>query len=318
MLEVLKVAKAKRFDRIRGALYGVAVGDCLGAPAEFRHPAEVKALFGQIRDIVPGSIIGARLGCGTDDTAMTLAVAEGIMSCDPGESPIEPVGAEFVRWYNGEPVGLGGTCGSAIEIASSGGLVEMPTARAWLSASEVTHMRLHGRSGGNGTLMRTAPVALFYVDDDTRDKVAYDLSKMMHCDEDAAKACVIYCRILSRLIRGRELIPSLSRETVGTVYKTALRTDMDFTPCPSGYVVDSFNTALWALRRGRTFEDTLIAVVNLGGDADTIGAIAGGIAGAAYGYSAIPDRWIQALNAGLKEHLDGIAEAAGKVWDCST
>lgn len=305
--------KEKMYDRIRGVLYGVAVGDCLGAPAEFRDRAEIAARFGEIRDIVPGSIIGARLGCGTDDTAMTLAVAEGIMKCKPGENPVRQIGAEFVRWFCGEPIGLGGTCGRAIEFASKYGRIKSPSLKAWAAASEMTHYQLKGRSGGNGTLMRTAPIALFYTDEAERDSVAYGVSKMTHWDEDAATACILYCEIISKLIQGQKLEDAVSCLKESRDYNETV-TD----PQPTGYVKDTFKTALWGWFEHNSFESILINVVNLGGDADTTGAIVGGLAGAEFGYSAIPDRWIKALDGKLKARLDAAAEAAGKVWGCGT
>lgn len=318
MLEVIILAKEQRFDRIKGALYGVAVGDCLGAPAEFRDQAEIRALFGEIRDIVPGSVIGARPGCGTDDTAMTLAVAEGIMNTGPLDDPVEKIGAEFVKWLYDAPVGTGATCARSIAYASKGGRVKIPKRSAWLKAAEKTHCDLGGKSGGNGTLMRTVPVALWKKAPSRCASLATDVSQMTHFDPDAATACVLYCDIIHKIIRGYHLFPAIDKVTSGTEYRLATRTDVEFEPYPSGYVKDTFKTALWGLAHGKDFEDSLIKIVNLGGDADTTGAIAGGIAGAAYGYSAIPDRWINALDGKLKARLDAAAEAAGKIWGCGT
>ena len=84
---------------------------------------------------------------------------------------------------------------------------------------------------------------------------------------------------------------------------------------PTGYVIDSYIVASEAVEQTRTFEDALVEAVNHGGDADTIGAIAGGMAGAKYGYSRIPNRWLAALDPEVKKRLDYVAEAAIKRWE---
>lgn len=306
-------AKARRLDRIRGALYGVAIGDCLGTPAEFKTAQEVQQTYGRISEIIGGGFMHLAPGVGTDDTAMTLAVAEGLMNAKPGTDPVEAVGREFVRWYCGEPIGLGATCGRAIYYASQDGRIASPTRDMWLRASKQTHVDLQGRSGGNGTLMRTLPVALL---DKNQIMLAYDISKMTHWDDDAAIACMLYCDAVRALIRGAKMLDALDPVLSEEAYRPALSMDRRFIPNPTGYVVDTFNTALWGLTRGAGFEDTLIRVVNLGGDADTTGAITGGLAGAAYGYSGIPGRWLTALDKGLVARLEAVIDRAAKVWGC--
>lgn len=92
------------------------------------------------------------------------------------------------------------------------------------------------------------------------------------------------------------------------IYESLLFDEYDLSP--SGYVVDSFKCALAAILSSNTFEDTLVRVVNLGGDADTIGAITGGIAGALYGFDKIPSRWIAVLDDEIKTQLDYYTEQA--------
>lgn len=305
----------ERFDRIKGALYGVAVGDCLGAPVEFMTVYQIQDTYGIVTEIMGGGWLGAHAGEGTDDTAMTLAVAEGLMKTGPLDDPVEKIGAEFIRWFYDAPIGAGAACARSIAYASKNGRVKAPKRSTWLKAAEKAHYDLGGRSGGNGSLMRTLPVALFTK---APMKLAEDVSQMTHYDTDAAIACMLYCLLVGKLIRGYGMQRALDRVTSNTEYRLSTRPDAVFSPNPSGYVKDSFNTALWAASRERSFEDVLIATVKLGGDADTTGAIAGGIAGAAYGYSAIPDRWIKALDGKLKARLDAAAEAAGKVWGCGT
>lgn len=306
--------KGKVFDRIKGTLYGVAVGDCLGALVEFRTADEIRFQFGTVRDIGPSWLDGS-VGRGTDDTAMTLAVAEGIMQTGPMDDPVERIGAEFVKWFREGPTGAGNICLRAIVGASHSGKVSTPKRDTWFKTAKAVHHALNGRSGGNGTLMRTAPVALF-LQGEARDALAYDVSKMTHFDEDAADACVLCCQLIDGLIRGDDAgRKALDHILSGTEYERVIHPGAYFRPNPSGYVKDTFNAALTCFAHLKDFEDILVTVVNLGGDADTTGAVAGGLAGAAYGYSAIPARWIAALDDGLKARLDACVEAAWKRWE---
>lgn len=296
-------------DVIKGCLYGVAIGDSLGATVEFMDEKLISRLYGKLTEIVGGGHLGVEPGTGTDDTAMTLAVADGLMNCGPDDDPVEKVGKYFVDWYNYEPIGIGQTCYLSISHASDQGAIAEPTREQWFNASRQTHQYLCGKTGGNGTLMRTAPVALLANGERMRD-LAMDLSRMTHFDPDAGTACQIYCAIISRLIRG--YIPKEALYT--SIWRTEYQDIEHMQPNPTGYVKDTFRTALWGLTRTNTFEDALVEVVNLGGDADTTGAVLGGLAGAVYGFSMIPDRWVNALDEGLKTRLDAVVDAAVAFW----
>lgn len=304
----------KRYDRIKGALWGVAVGDCLGAPVEFMDAQSIYHQYGLVTEILGGGWLGALAGRGTDDTAMTLAVAEGLMKTGPLDDAVEKIGVEFIKWFYDAPIGAGAACARSIGIASKNGRVKAPKRSTWLKAAEMAHYDLGGRSGGNGSLMRTAPVALFLKADNKG--LAFDISRMTHFDDDAGIACMIYCDILRALIRGYSLQAALDKGTARTEYKTVTRTENRFTPHPGGYVKDTFNTVLWGITRTDNFRDALIRVVNLGGDADTTGAIVGGLAGAAYGYSAIPQSWVDAIDPMLALRLNKCADAAARIWHC--
>ena len=296
-------------DVIKGCLYGVAIGDSLGATVEFMTADQIVSQYGKLTEIIGGGHCSWKPGTGTDDTAMTLAIADGLLDCELDGDPVEMVGKRFVDWYRTGPKDIGHTCRLVIGLASDQGMIAKPTREQWFAASRQAHQYLCGKSGGNGTLMRTAPVALLTNGERMRD-LAMDLSDMTHYDPDAGTACLIYCAIISRLIRG--YIP---KEAVYTsVWRTEYQDIENMQPNSTGYVKDTFRTALWGLTRTNTFEDALVEVVNLGGDADTAGAVVGGLAGAVYGFSMIPDRWVNALDKGLKTHLDAIVDAAVAFW----
>jgi len=270
-----------RNDRVLGGLFGVACGDALGGTLEFISKNEGRELYGYHKDIIGGGVMNLKPGEVTDDTMMTIAVAEGILSRP--DKPIEKIGEEFVSWYKTNPRDIGNTCKIAIENFINCG--------KWEEASNITHKQLGGRSGGNGTLMRCIPVALFYKDFYQMLLISRVQSQMTHKEDTAATACALYNTLIFKYLKGEDKIKALEEvleeysdyEHVLTMTKRELE--------PSGYVVDSLLCALWCFINNSNTEDIICEAVNLYGDPDTIGAIAGGLAGVYYGYESIPDRW---------------------------
>lgn len=297
-----------RFDKIRGVLYGVAVGDALGAPLEFMSAQEIRRQHGHVNHMIGGGWLGVAPGEVTDDTQMTLCVARGIVE-QPGD-PIAAIGEEFVNWSLSGPKDIGGTCASSINRAMRNG--RRPTAVQWLQASKDTDAMLNGRSGGNGSLMRTAFVGCWYKNELDLTKWATGISQMTHWDREAAEICTIYSSIIARTINRKQVemrFDTFKFDIAKTKYARALQ--RDFIPNPTGYVVDSFEAAIWSImQHPYSFEGAVETAVNLGGDADTIGAITGGLAGALYGYKHIPDRWKMSLAEHVKSELDTLSMSA--------
>lgn len=304
-------------DRIRGALYGVAVGDALGAPLEFMSEESIRRHHGRVRDMIGGGWLNVAPGEVTDDTQMSLAVAGGIV--ENPEDPIEAIGERFVAWYNSSPKDIGGTCSCSISGAISLAKDKRrPTKSNWHHASLDTHNRMGGRSAGNGSLMRTAFCGLYYSKGCEAALHANDISRMTHYDRLAAADCQIYSLVLNRMTKENaiaeriQILINTIRETIGgrTRYPYDQLCSPFYKPNPTGYVVDSFATALHCIFTTCSFEDAVTKAVNLGGDADTIGAITGGLAGALYGYSSIPERWTVALDTDTRRIIDAFCDAA--------
>lgn len=304
-------------SRIRGAMYGVAVGDALGAPLEFLGAETIKKQHGTVRDMIGGGWLAVRPGEFTDDTQMTLAVAHGIV--EESDDPIEAIGQRFVSWMQAGPKDVGATCGSSIRRAIS--VAEnpsRPSKSAWNHAAEATHMYTGGRSAGNGTLMRTAYVGLYYKGVHEAMLKARQISKMTHYDDETAVDCAVYSAVLNRMVdenslRARKelLIHYTCRAAYCKGrYSYERLSKPGYKPNPTGYVVDSFAAALHCIFTTNSFEEAVIKAVNLGGDADTIGAITGGLAGALYGYEDIPERWTKCLAPEDCAELDALCEVA--------
>ena len=298
--------------RIRGGLYGVAVGDALGATLEFVDRAEVGRRWGELREIVGGGWLGLAPGEWTDDTEMTLAVAEGIL--DDPDDPLPHVGERFLRWKATNPPDIGVTIAAVLRRMERGDLGP----REWHRAARAAHEELRGMSAGNGALMRTLPVGLAYGDPARVSSTAFELARMTHWDERAGRSCAIASLMAFSMLRtglrpaealewasGRvaaEAPPEAVEELTGRARRR------EWEPLrPSGFTVDSLHCALWALLESNSFEEAVVRAVNLGGDADTIGAIAGGLAGVHWGFDAIPKRWVDAFTAAQRERLDQAA-----------
>ena len=142
-------------DKIAGALYGVAVGDALGGPLEFMTAEQIAQRHGLVTEMIGGGWLSLRPGETTDDTAMTMAVAEGIMEFP--DAPCEAIGRRFIAWANSGPKDIGGTCRSGISMAMRKAQElgkDTPDAVCWNYGGRATAELNHGRSGGNGALMR--------------------------------------------------------------------------------------------------------------------------------------------------------------------
>lgn len=308
-------------NRIYGTMFGVAIGDALGAPLEFMSAEGIRLRHGTVREMLGGGWLNVKPGEVTDDTQMTLAVAHGI--CDAPTDPVPAIGSNFIRWYRSGPKDVGATCSTAIRNAfSAARKKEKPTNADWKRASLATHNALGGRSAGNGTLMRTAYVGLYYENEKDIIQNARAISQMTHYDEETAVDCAVYSMAIRRMvdtssqsIRLETLIHYTSTYCKGRYNYERLSSE-SFNPNPSGYVVDSFAAALHCIFTTSSFEDALVKAINLGGDADTIGAITGGLAGALYGYDAIPERWRKQLDPRTRLDIEALCAiaASGKCF----
>jgi ADP-ribosyl-[dinitrogen reductase] hydrolase len=277
-------------DRALGALMGLAVGDALGTTLEFEprdnHP--------RITDLVGGGPFNLAPGNWTDDTSMALALADSLIA--HGTLDEHDLMKRFVRWWRngdysctGRCFDIGGTTSQALSRFEHGG---DPIAGS-----------SHPHSAGNGSLMRLAPVVLhgFTIAELGAVEVSERQSRTTH----AAPACLDACREFAfRLylaaagknqsfvlgFEGSATDPDVARVLAGS-WRGKRRNQIR----SSGYVVDSLEAALWCVARTTTFEDAVILAANLADDADTTAAITGQLAGAIYGLSAIPERWLTQL-----------------------
>ena len=305
------MSEAAERDRFRGCLLGLAVGDALGTTLEFKPPGS----FEPIDDMVGGGPFGLRPGQWTDDTSMALCLATSLIECGGFDAADQM--QRYVRWRR---EGYLSSTGSCFDIGN--------TVRAALSRF-VRHGDPYAGStdpysAGNGSLMRLAPVPMYFADDAAEAiAMAADSSRTTHQAEEAVDACRYFAGLLIGASRGADKETLLSPgycpaeepwESDPLAEKIARVADGSFKDRDppairgTGYVVDALEAALWAFHRSDSFREGALLAVNLGDDADTTGAIYGQIAGAHYGAKAIPTEWRDKLTmaaeiTSLADHL---------------
>ena len=296
-------------DRFLGSLLGLATGDALGTTLEFKAPGT----FAPIADMVGGGPFGLRPGQWTDDTTMALCLAESLVEC--GGFDARDQMARYLRWRDD---GYLSSTGSWFDIGN--------TVAEALQRYERTGDPFSGPTdpdrAGNGSLMRLAPVALFYAADPRQAiERAAESSRTTHGAAEAVDACRYMAGLIVGALQGRPkhellsagfcpieglwraepLAPAIAEVASGS-FKRKQPPEIRGT----GYVVRSLEAALWAFDRAEGFREGALLAVNLGDDADTTGAVYGQLAGAYYGGEAIPAGWLERL--AMREEIARLAE----------
>ena len=273
-------------DRALGAFIGLAVGDALGTTIEFQR----RDSYRHINDMLGGGPFLLQPGEWTDDTSMALCLADSLIE---GQGELDPhdLALRFVRWWRqgensvtGRCFDIGNTTRDALEDFETSGVPRGPD---------------NSYSAGNGGIMRLAPAVLAAGGDEARAvRLACLQSAVTHAAPECLHAAGMMGLILNRAIStGRfealspdDLPGDVSARLRGAALGHAAsqrREDIR----SGGYVVETFEAAIWSVMTSDGFEEAVLKAVNLGHDADTTGAVAGQIAGAVWGHAAIPERW---------------------------
>ncbi|MDR0710703.1 MAG: ADP-ribosylglycohydrolase family protein [Spirochaetaceae bacterium] len=299
---------------VSSLLFGVAVGDALGVPVEFRPRGSfrVSGMRGYGTHNQPP-------GTWSDDTSLTLCLAD---SLSRGFAP-DGIAWNFLKWYDegaftahGEVFDIGISTAKAISRLKSG---TAPDKAGCAGANE----------NGNGSLMRIAPL-VFYLDgkpDEERFSITRAVSSITHAHAWSVAACFIYLEYLRKLARGMEKRaayvelcgdfsdrnPCIEADTLGK-FARILRSDLSALPesgiRSGGFVIDTLEAALWCFLTTDSYRDAVLKAVNLGEDTDTTAAVTGALAGITYGLDAIPAEWLKTLAA--SEDIRRLAGAMAK------
>lgn len=292
---------------------GLAVGDAVGTTVEFKGPGT----FQPVTDMVGEGPFGLNPGEWTDDTSMALCLADSLITCKGFDARDQM--DRYVRWWKEGYLSSNGTC------FDIGGTVSQAL-RQCQKTGDPYAGSTDANSAGNGSLMRLAPIPLFFASDPEKAiSMCAESSRTTH----GARSCLDACRYFGGLIVGavqgvskEELLSSRYTPVAGLWDRKPLFSEIDEIACGSfkhkdppqivgnGYVVKSLEAALWAFNKSSTFKKGCLLAVNLGNDADTTAAIYGQIAGAFYGVDDIPESWRERVVS--RSQIEGMAEGLFK------
>lgn len=278
-------------DRARGMLLGLAVGDALGSSLEF-GPRVSPPLAR--REMVGGGPFDLEPGEFTDDTAMALALGKSLVACR-GFDPRD-VMDRFLSWWRTGEYSSNGTCFD-IGGTTSSALARYERSGNPFAGSTAEH------TAANGSIMRLAPVVAFTIDAPTEEavRIARDQSRLTHAHPACLSANEYLVQLLRLLLRGETdplvlALPRFEGHPGVLRAKSAIWGGMERRHVKStGGVVDTLEAALFSCANAPSFEHAVTLAVNCGGDSDTVGAVAGTIAGAKFGAESIPKRWLEPL-----------------------
>ncbi|ORC37377.1 hypothetical protein B4O97_04080 [Marispirochaeta aestuarii] len=316
-------------SRVKGGIFGLAIGDALGVPVEFIHREKITR--SPVRGMQGYGTHNQPPGTWSDDTSMALCILESVTKIGWN---IDDQAMRFVRWYKEAHL----TAHDAvfdIGIATAQAIDRIAAGYAPLEAGSRDE-----NSNGNGSLMRSLPAAVYCAvtcgDEKLVEEVA-NSSAITHAHPRSRLGCVIHAFLISELLKSKRIDAALigAAKRVESVlescilfsdmkqelqhYHSILYDNLELAESSeirsSGYVVDTLEAAVWCLLTSSGFEECVLKAVNLGDDTDTVGAVAGGLAGIYWGYESIPSEWIETL--AKHEMIGAMAEEFVGVLNCS-
>lgn len=262
-------------DKLKGSFVGLAIGDALGVPLEFHLRDEM----GHVQDMIGKGPFNLNPGEWTDDTSMALCIADSLIHQHNFDAT--DIMQNFVKWWQTGFMSHNGRCfdiGRTTQVALEN----------FLKTGDPYAGSGNEFSAGNGSIMRLSPIPIFF-NENKEECIHFSVqqSKLTH----NAPQCIDIVTKMSSLLF--DLYDDKLWHDLVDVNSYLSKNRMDVKS--TGYVVDTYDAALWAICNTQTFEDALILAVNLADDSDTVGAVTGQLAGAKYGYGGIPDRWLSKL-----------------------
>jgi len=310
-----KKGEKLNLNTCKDLLFGVAVGDALGVPIEFKSRDEISRQ--PVTDMIGYGTHNQPAGTFSDDSSLTFCLAEAIAS----GFTLEGTARNFINWRYGnywtadnEVFDIGMTTQRAIDRLVKG----TPPQHAGDFEEE---------SNGNGSLMRVLPLLVYIRDKpiDERYQLIKQVSSMTHGHVRSAIACFYYLEFALGLLNGEEKLAvynrsqkdvseylrsiNMSRDET-SLFDRLLIDRIDMIPenqiRSSGYVLHTLEASIWCLLNTDNYKDAVLKAVNLGQDTDTTGAVTGGLAGLLYGYQSIPENWLNQL--ARKNDIEDLAQ----------
>lgn len=299
---------------VRDGIIGLAVGNAMGVPTEFLKRDVL--LEKPIIKMTPKISAGIPKGAWSDDTSLTIASIDAMTK---GGINYTAMADNFVRWFTAnqfcsinESFGIGSTTLKSL-VRYTQRLEE-----AYECGADTI------KDIDNGSLKRILPIAYYFVARKDTDKRIYEVvkrtSSITHAHEIVICGCYIYVRFAMNLLKGnnkfsaynqmRKLDYSMFSKQTLNLYKRILIEDINILEIDdiksSGYIVDTLEASLWCFLKSNNYKECVIATTNIGEDTDTIGAIAGALAGIFYGYNNIPKDMLVDLR--KREYLEELCE----------
>jgi ADP-ribosyl-[dinitrogen reductase] hydrolase len=290
---------------VHSALFGVAVGDALGVPVEFKSRYFLKD--NPVTEMMGYMCWNQPPGTWSDDSSLTFCSAESLTK----DLDIEQMAIIFVKWMQQ------GYWGAHNKVFDIGGTTRYSLARIVKGESAKYSGNFFEEDNGNGSLMRILPL-VFHLKNEKDINVIYqtvkEVSSITHAHFRSVFACFIYIVYAIELLKGKDKFQAYNQMKIILddfvpnkdfnnreiqLFDRLLKANIiDFEEDKihsSGYVLHSLEASFWCVLNSNSYAETVLKAVNLGGDTDTTGAIAGGLAGLIYGYETIPKEWINVL-----------------------
>lgn len=306
-------------DKIKSVLFGVAVGDALGVPVEFKSRQAIRK--NPVTDMNGYGTYNLPPGTFSDDSSLTFCLAEALTS----DFNLEAIGQNFVKWcYNnywtprGNVFDIGIATRQAIDRLAKG---VRPDLAGGFDVS----------SNGNGSLMRISSLLFYLLDKPIKERyeIIKQVSSITHGHIRSVIACFYYLEFALQLFAQKdkfEIYKTLQTEITNHLTSLSINPTeialfdrllkqniLELTEeniFSSGYVLHTLEASIWCLLTTDNYKDAVLKAVNLGEDTDTTGAVTGGLAGLLYGFDNIPKNWIKQI----AKH-DDIEELADRLSD---
>ena len=321
--------KKDLLNKIKGALYGAAIGDMMGATTEFMKEEEIKQKYGEITYPIGGGWLNLNPGEVTDDTQMSMCVLKSVSENISGiqKNMIRQICKEFINWKKSNPKDIGGTCNRVI---SNFEFFENQKLSKW-SIDDWFNYAKDDTALGNGSLMRCLPTALF-----CNTSASIMQGMLTHNNSLCIASNILYDKLIKDILMQRYHKMSKNYdEFLDKAFNEIIKSNISFIVTdkkakdgflskdigkeildPTGHVVNSLNNAIYFFNKTLSYRTCIKEIVNMGGDADTIACIAGGLSGCYYGYFDIPKSWIDVLDVDTRLEIDyyvfNIVEALDK------
>ena len=303
-------------------LFGVAVGDALGVPAEFSKREERR--LDPVSDMRGYGTYNLPPGTWSDDSSLTFCLAEALTQ----GYDLNIIGKNFVQWYFHN---YWTALGNVFDV----GITTLVAIRR-LRAGEKPEMAGDDdeESNGNGSLMRILPLLLYTFDKplNVRYQITQQVSSITHGHIRSVVACFYYLEFARHLLtsdKKYEIYSDLQHEIPDflnsisvpnreiSLFDRLLKDNIHNQPeeniLSGGYVLQTLEASIWCIMTTDNYKDAVLKAVNLSHDTDTTAAVTGGLAGLLYGYDSIPAEWINVL--ARKDDIEDLAERLKRRYD---